>query len=426
MIDDGGRALVRALFELLPAVETDMTIFFRALATLEPPATAADDALPAALAAAYYRPEQLDAAYRERLGAWLAAYHARVAAEGRPPDARRAAMDRSIRYVLRNCLAKVAIDRAEAGDDGGVHELLEVCAGLRTSPGAGLCRTPPGLGTAAGGLLDALVQFVKPSGRPVHTPNVRDPARPHPDPTRLCGRLHRQSDGSLGRHLAVRARLRPLRALPEDRLAGARRVALIVIDGLGAELLAYLDQGQRLAPYRAATITSVFPPTTASAVTTFMSGLAPQQHGLTGWFMHFRRLGAVTAVLPFVPRYARQGLREVGIEPGAVIDAPSFTAGLTVPAALLMPADLVDSGFSRLLGAGARRDAYRDLDGFGAALAAFVAGRDEARYLYAYWPELDRLAHLHGPSAAAVAAHYDALAATLVPVLPRRATVAPW
>lgn len=223
---------------------------------------------------------------------------------------------------------------------------------------------------------------------------------------------------SLGHHLGGPTHgYAPLRALPEARLAGARRVALIVIDGLGAELLAYLDHAQRLAPYRAATMTSVFPPTTASAVTTFMSGLAPQQHGLTGWFMHFRRLGAVTAVLPFVPRYARQGLREVGIEPAALIDAPSFTAGLRVPAALLMPADLVDSGFSRLLGAGARRDAYRDLDGFRAALTAFVAGRDEARYLYAYWPELDRLAHLHGPSAAAVAAHFDALAAALAPVL---------
>lgn len=208
----------------------------------------------------------------------------------------------------------------------------------------------------------------------------------------------------------------PLNLLPVARVRAARRVALVVIDGLGADLLAQIGADGELAPLQTSTMTSVFPPTTASAVTTFMSGLPPQQHGLTGWFMHFRHLGAVTAVLPFVPRFARRPLSASGIEPAALIDAPSFAARIAVPAAALLPADLAESDFSRLLAAGARRDGYRDLDDFAQRLGRFVGGDDEARFLYAYWPELDRLAHLHGPSSDAVAVHYRELERALAPV----------
>ncbi len=43
---------------------------------------------------------------------------------------------------------------------------------------------------------------------------------------------------------------------------------------------------------------SIFPATTATAVTTFLTGTAPQQHGITGWFMYLRE----PAALPYRPR----------------------------------------------------------------------------------------------------------------------------
>ena len=208
----------------------------------------------------------------------------------------------------------------------------------------------------------------------------------------------------------------PLALLSTARVREARRVALVVIDGLGADLLAQIGADGELAARQAGTMTSVFPPTTATAVTTFMSGLPPQQHGLTGWFMHFRHLGAVTAVLPFVPRFSRSPLSASGIEAAALIDAPSFAGRIDARAAALLPAELAESDFSRLLAAGARRDGYRGLDDFVQRLAHFVDGGDDARFLYAYWPELDRLAHLHGPSSGAVAANYRELDRALAPV----------
>ncbi|MGR8920717.1 MAG: alkaline phosphatase family protein [Gammaproteobacteria bacterium] len=209
----------------------------------------------------------------------------------------------------------------------------------------------------------------------------------------------------------------PATLLDEARLAEVERIALVVIDGLGAELCGRIGRGAALDRHRAGILTSVYPPTTASAVTTFMSGLAPQQHGLTGWFMHFRKLGAVTAVLPFMPRYGREPLGRGGVLPADLIDAPSFATRIDAPAAALLPADLAESAFSQLLAAGAARTGYRGLDDFAARLARFCRGGDEAAFLYAYWPQLDYLAHVHGPSSAAVADHFAALDRALAPIV---------
>lgn len=126
LADAADRALVDALFELLGMVETDMTLFFRQLARVELPRPA-DAGPPAELAPAWYVPAQIDDAYRERLVAWLEQYTARLRAAGVDEPTRQQRMDAvNPRYVLRNYLAQLAIDRAEQGDAGGVNELLEV------------------------------------------------------------------------------------------------------------------------------------------------------------------------------------------------------------------------------------------------------------------------------------------------------------
>ena len=123
-------AMLTELLGTLAMVETDMTVFFRALSGFAP---AADGGAPdidsflKLVGDAYYVPSQLDAAYRARIGAWLASYAARLRCDARDSIDRRAAMDAvNPRYVLRNYLAQLAIDSAQQGDFSKVHELLEV------------------------------------------------------------------------------------------------------------------------------------------------------------------------------------------------------------------------------------------------------------------------------------------------------------
>ncbi|NKB72503.1 MAG: YdiU family protein [Candidatus Latescibacteria bacterium] len=126
---EADQELIDELQAILPLVETDMTVFFRQLAAVGADALATGPELELwqGVASAYYRPEQVDEAYRARLGAWLRRYGDRLQKDGRPAQERRRSMDAvNPKYVLRNYLAQLAIDKAEDGDFSLVGDLLEV------------------------------------------------------------------------------------------------------------------------------------------------------------------------------------------------------------------------------------------------------------------------------------------------------------
>ncbi len=120
--------LIGDLIDILQLVETDMTIFFRKLADISDTDmdTASADPL-APLLDAYYAPDTLPDGYREKMTNWLQSYKIRRAQDNLPQSVRREKMNRvNPKYVLRNYLAQLAIDKAETGDYSMVGELLEL------------------------------------------------------------------------------------------------------------------------------------------------------------------------------------------------------------------------------------------------------------------------------------------------------------
>jgi len=116
--------LLAALGALLIEIETDMTVFFRALAR----APVADpEAALAALAEAYYAPDAISAVQHAAIRGWLGRYAARLAAEGVDDGERRRRMEAiNPRYVPRNYLVQEVIEATERGDRAALPELLDV------------------------------------------------------------------------------------------------------------------------------------------------------------------------------------------------------------------------------------------------------------------------------------------------------------
>ena len=201
-----------------------------------------------------------------------------------------------------------------------------------------------------------------------------------------------------------------LRALPPAEIAGARNLILLVIDGLGYDCLAQSQAGALRNRLRAK-ITSVFPSTTATAITTFLTGLAPQQHGLTGWFTYFREIGSIAAVLQFQPRHGGRSYRESGIDVATLFGHTPFFDKIAVPSYVVSPQWIVHSDFNAAHSGRAQRLGYHSLEGMFRAITEIVQASAERKYIYAYYPELDTLAHQHGigsPQAARLLSLLDA------------------
>ncbi len=115
--EDGDRELLDGLFAILQANHTDFTIFFRRLSGLRAGGPDGDEAL---------RDLFID---RPAFDTWAEAYRARLRAENSDDAARKLAMDQvNPKYVLRNYMAQLAIEKAQKKDFSEVERLLALLA----------------------------------------------------------------------------------------------------------------------------------------------------------------------------------------------------------------------------------------------------------------------------------------------------------
>jgi hypothetical protein len=172
-------------------------------------------------------------------------------------------------------------------------------------------------------------------------------------------------------------------------LKKSEKIVLLVIDGLGYEFLKERGQNTFLWENCIGKITSVFPTTTASAETSLETGVAPQQHGITGWTMYLKELGIVSKILLFEARFGGS-LLAAGINRDDIYTESILTEKIYAPSVMVLP---------RIVAARFCTDdwaaPFNDLDGMiGQIEKALI--KPEIRFVYSYWIELDYICHKYG------------------------------
>lgn len=196
----------------------------------------------------------------------------------------------------------------------------------------------------------------------------------------------------------------PLEGLDAQPLVNARNVVMLVIDGLGYEYLSQYPDSH-LYKHLHSKIMAVAPPTTTASVSTYLTGLAPQQHGLTGWFTYLRELGSVVTILPWVLRAGGPQLGESGRAATELLNLPSFFDRLAVDTYSVMPDFLQGSEFNRMVSGQASLVPYATFQQCFDEIAR-LCRNTRKKYVYAYWAGFDMLAHGFGVGSEQVASHF--------------------
>ena len=189
-------------------------------------------------------------------------------------------------------------------------------------------------------------------------------------------------------------------AAPARRIAAAigeaEHYVFVLVDGLGMNLIDALPEASFLRRHIAMELQSVFPSSTAPALTTLFTGCWPAEHTVTGWFMYLPDAGITCTILPFIERFSERPLGELGITSASVYSAPSLLPRLRGVASWV-PAPIAGSVSSRYFTGDTPTAGYERLGDACDAIATRVAASATPTYTYLYISSVDNSQHEHGP-----------------------------
>lgn len=203
----------------------------------------------------------------------------------------------------------------------------------------------------------------------------------------------------------------------------SKHVVLLVLDGLGTKLVDYAKKSYGIPSYDIVSkkslqfnITSVFPSTTATAMSSLNSGLTPQEHGIIGYTMYLRELGLIGQMLRFSPLLGGRPLFDAGLDRASFLGGPTIHERLDavgVNSTVYLPHYIMDSGLSQITCRGAYVEPQNSLADMIVRVRKNLEQGNGESFHFAYHPSPDTLVHARGPYAEEYAVELESIFATV-------------
>ncbi len=175
---------------------------------------------------------------------------------------------------------------------------------------------------------------------------------------------------------------------------------VVIADGLGLDLLESMPAASFLWQRFTDALHTVYPSTTAVALTSFHTASWPTEHGVTGYWVPGPGRGAVDTIN--VLECARRGdgrpLEALGLRVESIFARPTMLARVPRQTLFMLPARLVSGGFTNYLAGSTARQGYRSLADAVDSIVDFVGHASGPSCSVLYVSAIDEAAHEHGPA----------------------------
>ncbi|MBO3769854.1 MAG: alkaline phosphatase family protein [Thermoproteota archaeon] len=214
---------------------------------------------------------------------------------------------------------------------------------------------------------------------------------------------------SLAKFMGAKVKGRFLKEDVFSEFKGVDRIILIIIDAMGFNVFVKSSEALRGfleklflkngSCFRV--LTSVFPSTTSTALTSFNTGLTPQEHGIVAYVLFMKELSSMVNMISLSPvnDERRNRIFELGMSPERLLGVKVLTQRLResgLRSKTLIRYGIRNSGLSTIL--------YRDSEivpalttvDFATNLARLMKD-GKTDFVMAYWDGFDAQSHHYGP-----------------------------
>ena len=213
------------------------------------------------------------------------------------------------------------------------------------------------------------------------------------------------------------------RPVPDERLddclEDVENLILLLVDGLS-----YYQTEKAVDKYLKGfnplviPLTSTFPSTTTTALTTLNTGLTPQEHAVIGYTMYLKEIGVVLSLTNFAPSAAPESnsLVQAGLDPASFLKLETIQmkvkrSGVTP---IIMTGRLYrESPFTTMFSSDAEIETYVGTSDLSIRLRKMVQQSKNPMFIFSYWDGFDISAHIYGPQSEEPEAELEAFFSSL-------------
>ncbi len=185
------------------------------------------------------------------------------------------------------------------------------------------------------------------------------------------------------------------------------KVVFVVLDGFGYRMWADFGNdtgffGRIAKRGLLMPITSIFPSTTAAAITSINTGLTPLEHGLPEWIIYMREIGMIINTLPFTAYMTEKytSLSDLGVDSKILYDGKTVYEKLNeegITSHTFTARNIAESAYTRLIKRGSHGNPYVHPSDAVVKLRRVLESERKKTYVNLYMDNIDSATHTYGP-----------------------------